>query len=212
MFELAINYADAGDYSKAIAQIKRVLALNPDYSNAKEVYEKWRDYARISGVPKGSNPYARARRVQLIEKDLDRAEQLFREAIARRDSAESAIKDLAGLLVQQGRSKEAIEVLEKNRTMIRDQQSLDNMLISTYQKAELYERAIALLEKKLKLAQTREKRAEILWQIANSHLKHEDYLKAKQLFEQVLKLRPDNIAAQRNIALCLLKQDRKSVV
>lgn len=167
MFELAVSYADSGDYPRAIAQIKRVLALNPDYSNAKEFYEKWRDYARITGVPRGSNPYARARRVQLIEKDLGRAEQLLREAIARRDSVESAIKDLAQLLVQQGRSQEAIEVLERNRTMIRDQQSVDNLLIGTYQKAEEYDRAISLLRKKLKLAQTRERRAQILWLIAN---------------------------------------------
>ena len=208
MFELAVSYAEEGDYSRAIAQIKGVLAVNPNYPNAKELYEEWREYARISGVPRGSNPYARARRVQLIEKDLERAEQLFREAIAKRDNVESAIKDLAALLVQQGRPQEAIEVLEKNRRMIRDQQSFDNLLINTYQKAEQYDKAITLLEQKLKLALTSEKKAQILWQIANSYLRQEKYTEAEQTFEKVLKLRPDNIAAKRNIALCLSKRER----
>ncbi len=208
MFKLAIDYADDGDYSKAIAQIKRVLVDNPNYSNAKELYEEWREYARISGVPRGSSPYARARRVQLIEKDLKRAEPLFREAISRKDNVESAIKDLAGLLVQQGRHKEAIEVLEKNRKIVRDQYSLENLLITIYQKAEQYDKAIELLNRKLELAVTKENRVQIFWQMANSFLRKENYIKAQQIFEDVLKLRPDNITAKRNVAICLSKQGR----
>ncbi len=208
MFELAVNYADDGDYPKAIAQIRRVLAVNPSYPNAKELYDEWREYARISGAPKGSNPYARARRVQLIEKDLKRAEQLFREAISRRDNVESAIKDLATLLDQQGRHKEAIEVLENNRKIVRDQHSLDNLLITIYQRAGKYDEAVELLNKKLELAVTKENRVQILWQMANSFLRKENYIKAQQIFEDVLKLRPDNITAKRNVAICLSKQGR----
>ncbi|MCL0070615.1 tetratricopeptide repeat protein [Dehalococcoidia bacterium] len=208
MFGLAVDYAESGEYSKAIAQIRQVLRLNPDYPNAKERYEKWREYARTSGVPMGSNPYARAKRVQLIEKDLERAGELLREAIAQGDNVESAIKDLAGLLTQLGRSQEAIEVLEKNRKRIQDQQSLDNILVTIYKKAEQYDRTIALLQKNLGRASNEQKRTQILWQIATCYLREEEYIKAEQTFGEVLRLRPDNMAAKRNVALCLSKQER----
>ncbi len=208
MFTRATEYADEGDYPKAIAQIKKVLDLNPDYPSAREYYEKWREYARISGVPRGSNPYARAKRVQLIEKDLERATKLLQDAINQGDNAESAVKDLAALLVQLGRAEEAILVLERNRKKIRDQQSIDNMLIGFYQNVGQHDRAIALLEIKLSQATTEGKKAAILWQIANSYLRKEDYVQAELKFREVLQLQPDNRAAQRNIAICLFKQAR----
>ena len=208
MFKLAVDYAESGEYSKAIAQIRQVLKLNPDYPNANNLYEKWRDYARVSGVPKGSNPYARAKRVQLIEKDLERAGQLLREAIVQGDNVESAIKDLAGLLTQLGRPQEAIEMLEQNRDKVKDQESLDNILVTICQKAGQYDRSIALLQKNMKRTPNEQKKAQILWQIATCYLRQEDYVRAQQTFGEVLNLRPDNIAAKRNVALCLSKQER----
>ncbi len=208
MFTRAVEYADEGDYSKAIAQIKKVLDLNPDYPSAREYYEKWREYARVSGVPKGSNPYARAKRVQLIEKDLERAATLLRDAINQGDNSESAVKDLAGLLVQLGRAEEAIQVLERNRKRIQNQQSVDNMLIGFYQNVGQHDRAISLLERKLSQTTTEGKKASILWQIAISYLRKEDYVQAEQKFREVLRLQPDNRTVQRNIAICLFKQER----
>ena len=208
MFSRATEYADEGDYSKAIAQIKKVFDLNPNYPSAREYYEKWREYARVSGVPRGSNPYARAKRVQLIEKDLERAAKLLRDAINQGDNAESAAKDLAALLVQLGRAEEAIQVLERNRKRIQDQQSVDNMLIGFYQNVGQHDCAISLLEKKLSQTTTEGKKASILWQIAISYLRKEDYVQAEQKFREVRRLQPDNRTAQRNIAICLFKRAR----
>lgn len=208
MFRRAIQYADEGEYPKAIAQIKRVLDLNPENNSAREYYEKWREYARLSGVPRGSNPYARAKRVQLIEKDLERAIKLLRDAINQKDNVESAVKDLAALLAQLGRVEEAIKVLEQNRTKIRDQQSVDNMLIGFYQVAGQHDKSIALLESKLRQTTTEGKKAAILWQIGNSYLRKEDYVNAEKKFREALVLQPDNRTLQRNIAICLFKQAR----
>lgn len=208
LFKLANDHANEGEYAKAITQIKQVIAFNPDYPHAQELYEKWREYARVSGVPRGSNPYARAKRVQLIEKDLERAAQLLREAIKRNDNVESAIKDLAQLLVQLGRPEVAVNVLEQNRKKIQDQQSLDNLFVNIYQNAGLHKQAITLLRKNLERTSNEEKKAQILWQIANSYLRQEDFKNAEQVLKQVLRLRPDNIPAQRNLALCLSKQER----
>lgn len=207
-FTRATEYANEGEYAKAIAQIKKVLELNPDFPSAQEYYEKWREYARISGVPRGSNPYARAKRVQLIEKDLERAAQLLRVAINQGDNIESAVKDLAALLAQQGNPEEAIQVLEKNRRRIQCQESVDNLLIGFYQNAGQHDLAITLLHKKFGQANTDGKKMQILWQIANGYLRKEDYSQAEQSFRAVLKSQPDNKAAQRNIAVCLFKQGR----
>ena len=208
MFARAAEYASDGDYPKAIALVKKVLEADPQYPSAQESYDKWREYARVSGVPRGSNPYARAKRVQLVEKDLERAAQLLREAIKQGDNAESAVKDLAALLVQLGRSDEAIQVLERNRGRISNQQSVDNMLIGFYQNAGQHDKALALLERKLEQATTESKKAQILWQIAIGYLKKGDYGLAEQTFREVLRTQPDNRTAQRNIALCLFKQER----
>lgn len=208
MFSRATEYANEGDYSKAIALVKKVLETNPNYPSAQEAYGKWREYARVSGIPKGANPYARAKRAQLVEKDLERAAQLFRDAIKQGDNVESAVKDLAQLLVQLGRSDEAIEVLERNRGRISNQQSVDNMLIGFYQNAGQHDKAISLLQKKLEQAATESKRAQILWQIAIGYLRKGDYALAEQTFRKVLHTQPGNRTAQRNIALCLFKQGR----
>ena len=208
MFARANEYASDGDYPKAIALVKKVLEANPNYPPAQEAYDKWREYARISGIPRGSNPYARAKRVQLVEKDLERAAQLLRDAIRQGDNVESAVKDLAALLVQLGRSDEAIQVLERNRGRISNQQSVDNMLIGFYQSAGQHDKAIALLQRKLEQATTESKKAQILWQIAIGYLRKEDYALAEQTFQKVLQAQPDNRTVQRNIALCLFKQGR----
>lgn len=208
MFARAVEYANDGDYSKAIALVKKVLDANPNLPSAQDAYEKWREYARISGIPRGSNPYARAKRAQLVEKDLERAAQLLRDAIKQGDNVESAVKDLAALLVQLGKPDEAIHVLEKNRGRISNQQSVDNMLIGFYQNAGQHDKAIDLLEKKLIQANTESKKAQILWQIAIGYLRKEDYVRAEQTFQKVLRAQPDNRTAQRNIALCLFKQER----
>ena len=208
LFELANEYANEGEYPKAIEQIKQVLALNRKYPHAQELHEKWREYARVGTIPRGSNPYARAKRAQLVEKDLDRAVQLFREAIRRNDNVESAIKDLAMLLVQLDRTKEAIDLLEQNRKKVIDQQSLDNLFVIIYQKADQHKQAITLLRKKLKSVSNNEKKAQILWQIANSYLRQRDYTQAEKGFREVVGLRPDNKAAKRNVGFCLIKQER----
>lgn len=208
IFRSAINVAEEGDYPRAIAQIKKVLQVSPDYPNATDLYEKWREYARMSVVPKGSNPYARARRAQLIEKDLEKAERLLREAIRQKDNEESAIKDLAMLLVQKGRTQKAIDVLVRNRNIIRSKQSVDNMLIPIYEKAGKYDQAIALLRKKLYFTKAEEKKIGILFKIGNTHLRQENYKKVEEVFNEVLKLDPENTVAKRNLAISLSKQER----
>lgn len=206
VLKLAEKYADAGDYPKAIAQINQLLSKDPNYPEAKEKLEVWREYARFTGIPKGNTPYARAKRAHVLEKDLEKATYLFQQAIEEDDHTASAVMDLASLLNQREKPDEAIATLHKYRDKVPNQKSVDHQLIVFYQRAEQFEEAIRLLEQKLKDTPADWKKAQITWQIANVFLRIPDYEKAEKHFRNVLAMQSDNRAAKRNIAFCLFKQ------
>lgn len=208
LFSLANQYASEGEYGKAIAQIKRVLESDSDYPKAQELHEKWRGYARVSGVPKGSNPYARAKRAWLIRKDLDSAAKYYRQAIYEKDNLPSSVKDYATLLDQMGKPAEAIDLLIDMRDRIGDSKSVDNMLIGFYQNAGQHDKAIDLLKVRSEAATTVKGRIHPLWQIANNYLRQQDYDSAEDYFRKVLDLQPGNKAARRNVAICLFKREQ----
>ena len=64
--------------------------------------------------PRGVSEYTLAKHAEYHLRDLVRAEQHYRRAIVQGERAPSAIKDLASLLHQQGRTQEAIDLLERN--------------------------------------------------------------------------------------------------
>ena len=156
----------------------------------------------------GGDPYFRARQADMTEKNLEKAECLYRECIARNIRYDSAIKDLAMVLVRLERPEEAVGLLEKNRQKVKDKQALDNVLINVYPAAGQYEKAINLLANTLKQTQNHERILQIRMQIANAYIKLEDYVNAENQFHLVQKLRPQNITVQRNLAFCLSKQNR----
>jgi tetratricopeptide (TPR) repeat protein len=208
IFELAQEYAADTDYPKAIAQIRKVLTIDPNYLNAQELHELWRSYARNTGVPQGSNPYAKAKRVQLIEKDLTRAIELFKRAIKEGDNLESAVKDLAAVYVQVGQPENAIQVLNQYRAKVHDTQSVDNLLVGFYQRAEQYGPAIQLLHRQLASSKTIDKKSHFLTQIGTCYLRQGSYSEAEQQFREVLRLQPNNQVTKRNLAVCLVNQDK----
>ena len=157
----------------------------------------------------GGDLYLRAKHADITEKDLEKSERLYQECIRQENNRyESAIKDLAMVLVRLGKPEEAIDLLEKNRQKVKDKQALDNVLITVYPAAAQYEKAIDLLNNSLEQAQDQERKLKIRMQIASAYIKLEDYVNAEKQFHLVQELRPENIAVQRNLALCLSKQER----
>lgn len=55
-------------------------------------------------LPKGNSFYAMAKRAEYKAKNLSLAKTYYREAINIGDRSESALKDLAGILHQEGRT------------------------------------------------------------------------------------------------------------
>lgn len=81
-------------------------------------------------VPKGNTCYAKAKKAEYMDKDLSKAEMYYKLAIQRGDRAESALKDLAGLLHQQGRTTEACEILKNHKSLFSDVSKYENLLNS----------------------------------------------------------------------------------
>mmetsp|Transcript_3644 Transcript_3644/g.7825 ORF Transcript_3644/g.7825 Transcript_3644/m.7825 type:complete len:290 (-) Transcript_3644:669-1538(-) len=80
-------------------------------------------------IPKGDTPYARAKRAEYIERNLSKAEFFYKQAIRQDDRADSSVKDLAGILHQQGRTVEACKLLEENQHLFSsDQSKYENLL------------------------------------------------------------------------------------
>lgn len=85
-------------------------------------------------IPKGNSPYALAKRAEYIDRDTSQAKLFYREAIKVGERTESAVKDLASLLHQEGRTKEACELLSDFKSIFLDQQKFCNLLTSLKEK------------------------------------------------------------------------------
>jgi hypothetical protein len=80
-------------------------------------------------IPKGDSPYALAKKSEYIDKDLSKAEYFYKLAIEQGDRPESAIKDLAGVIHQQGKTLEAIEILKQHKHLFyADMTKYENLL------------------------------------------------------------------------------------
>ena len=138
--------------------------------------------------------------------NLEEAESLYRDCLRQSIRSESVIKDLAAVLIRLDRKSEAVDLLEEYLPKAKIKESFDNALINAYQAAGYYQKAIQLLNNTLRRTQNIEEQTRIRRQIANSFFKLEDYVMAEEQFRSILKLHPDNITGQRNLALCLSKQ------
>ena len=188
--------------TEMITSEKRIDPLAPEYPEHPGLVRKGADHLsslKQDVQTQNEDPYASAKRADVLEKDLDKADHLYRECIKRNIRYESAIKDLAMVLVRLGRSEEAVELLEENRQRVEDKQALDNVLINVYSAAAQYEKTVDLLNNTLKQGQNQnqERRLQIRMQIANAYIKLENYVSAESEFHLIQKLRPHNVTVQR---------------
>jgi len=82
-------------------------------------------------IPRGESWYAKAKKAEYLDKDLDKAIQYYQKAVTSNDRSESAIKDLAGVLHQRGKTVEACDILRQYRQyFMHDLEKYDNLLKS----------------------------------------------------------------------------------
>ncbi|XVF15943.1 hypothetical protein REPUB_Repub09cG0199400 [Reevesia pubescens] len=186
----------------------------------------------IHKVPVGDTPYVRAKNVQLVDKDPERAIPLFWAAINAGDRVDSALKDMAIVMKQQNRAEEAIEAIKSLRSRCSDlaQESLDNILLDLYKRCGRLDDQIALLKHKLYLIQqglafngkrTKTARSQgkkfqvsveqeatrLLGNLGWALMQQNNYIEAEDAYRRALSIAPDN-NKMCNLGICLMKQGR----
>ena len=183
-------------------------------------------------VPVGDTPYVRAKNVQLVDKDPEKAIPLFWAAINAGDRMDNALKDMAIVMKQQNRVGEAIEAIKslRNRYSDQAQESLDNILLDLYKRCGRLDDQIALLKHKLFLIQqglafngkhTKTARSEgkkfqffmekeatrLLGNLGWALTPQNNYTEAEEAYRRALSIAPDN-NKMCNLGICLMKQGR----
>ncbi|KAL2907236.1 Protein POLLENLESS 3-LIKE 2 [Bienertia sinuspersici] len=183
-------------------------------------------------VPIGDTPYVRAKHVQLVDKDPEKAIPLFWAAINAGDRVDSALKDMAIVMKQQNRADEAIEAIKSLRTRCSEQaqESLDNILLDLYKRCGRLDDQIALLKHKLYLIQqglafngkrTKTARSQgkkfqvsveqeatrLLGNLGWALMQQNNYVEAEDAYRRALSIAPDN-NKMCNLGICLMKQGR----
>uniref|UniRef100_A0A1J3GD76 Protein POLLENLESS 3-LIKE 2 n=1 Tax=Noccaea caerulescens TaxID=107243 RepID=A0A1J3GD76_NOCCA len=186
----------------------------------------------IHKVPIGDSPYVRAKNVQLVEKDPERAIPLFWSAINAGDRVDSALKDMAIVMKQQDRAEEAIEAIKSLRVRCSDQaqESLDNILLDLYKRCGRLDDQIGLLKHKLFLIQkglafngkrTKTARSQgkkfqvsveqeatrLLGNLGWALMQRDNFVEAEDAYRRALSIAPDN-NKMCNLGICLMKQGR----
>ncbi|XP_021759660.1 protein POLLENLESS 3-LIKE 2-like [Chenopodium quinoa] len=183
-------------------------------------------------VPVGDTPYVRAKHVQLVDKDPEKAIPLFWAAINAGDRVDSALKDMAIVMKQQNRADEAIEAIKSLRSRCSEQaqESLDNILLDLYKRCGRLDDQIALLKHKLYLIQqglafngkrTKTARSQgkkfqvsveqeatrLLGNLGWALMQQNNYVEAEDAYRRALSIAPDN-NKMCNLGICLMKQGR----
>ena len=196
----ANRLADKKLYAKAIGELNKVLDIDSEHSLANRSRDEYRAELRKQSVPSGPGPFARGRYAKDVEKNLEKAEILFRQAIREGDRFESAVKDLAQLYQQQGQPEKAIDLLLIHREKMNRKEPVDNLLSHTYAHIGLYseaiERFLIVLDNISNIPQNYSKIHNVLTQLSYCHYQLKDYDEAESILEQALEFNPDGETAK----------------
>ena len=104
-----------------------------DSDSSKESYDSTRRKNNLP-IPKGETPYARAKNAEYKHRNLELAEYFYLQAIQKKDRTESAVKDLASLLHQRGKTQEGCDLLEKYKYLFKNDYEKYSNLYNTLKK------------------------------------------------------------------------------
>ena len=189
----AYKLLEINQHAQAIALIRQIYKLDPKNIEARRLEENIQKQIRTQGIglPKGEGSYVKAKQAQLRDHNFQEAERLYRIAIEEdNDKTESAVKDLASLLQQQGRSDEAVDLLKSKYQRFSRSNSYKNMLATLYQHLGHYDDAIEVF-KLLVNADKNRSQPNLLRQIAIMHFKLGRFDQAEDALRTLLKNYPD---------------------
>eukprot|EP01018_Ginkgo_biloba_P031140 Gb_23420 [translate_table: standard] len=215
-------------------RLSKSAPCSPAKPLVKKVPSRAESFHVVHKVPVGDTPYVKAKHVQLVDKDPDRAIALFWAAINAGDRVDSALKDMAIVMKQQNRPEEAIEAIKslRNRCSDQAQESLDNVLLDLYKRCGRLDDQIALLKHKLNLihqglafngrrtktARSQGKKFQVsieqeatrlLGNLGWAYMQQSNYIAAEAVYRKALSIEPDN-NKMCNLGICLMNQGRVS--
>ncbi|KAI5059067.1 hypothetical protein GOP47_0025386 [Adiantum capillus-veneris] len=186
----------------------------------------------VHKVPAGDGFYVRAKHAQLVERKPEKAIALFWASLEAGDRVDSALKDLAIVLKQQNRPRDAILAVCTFRSRCSEsaQDSLDNVLLDLYKSSGRLDDQIALLIRKLrafqnchsfngkrtKTARSQGKKfqisveqevARLLGNLGWAYMQQSNYKDAESAYRRALALEVDSNKAC-NLGVCLMKQGK----
>lgn len=206
LLQRARSHLASGQLAQAMGCVRRALQADPADGTARSLeteirrglQKQLREHA--TGLPKPTGPYARAKRAQLVEQDPEKAEKLLKQAIQEHDKKESAIKDLASLLHQHGRSHEAISLLTEYARQFKRDIAYDNMLATFYQHSDRHDEALGVLNRLFRSTVDPGKKNPLLKRIAYSYLRSSRYEDAEYTLKKLLSIDPQDRTAARWLA------------
>lgn len=189
----ARKWAYENKYSQAIAEVRKALQIDPENTWAQQLEVEYREADKEKGLPKQPGPYRDAKEAEIIEHDFRKAEKLYRQAIKKNDRRESAVNDLAALLLRLNRDEEAIKLLREYRSKVINKKSIINMLASAYQRMGQYQNEIDCLKQIINLPENKRRQSpDVLKRIAVAQFKLEEYQKSEDTLERVLQISPSD--------------------
>ncbi|MBA9001553.1 AAA family ATPase [Thermomonospora cellulosilytica] len=202
----ARNKLNLGRFDDALKIAQRALADHPGHPELLEIVEVARREKAPAGgsspaprrpvkAPAGQNRaslYAQAQRAETQEKDLDKAEELYRQTIARGGDIERAVRSLAWLLHRRKRSEEALELLRDPNVEVKETLQHRNMIITIVGSLGRWEEAAALLEQMLEEDHSRQVRTGLLKRLIVAYRKLRDARSARNAAERLLRHGPRN--------------------
>ena len=133
---MSVKTARPAQLSKIFSNGSKKYQKSPrsvDSDSSRGSYDKNRRSNNLP-IPKGETPYAMAKNAEYKHRNLDLAEHFYLQAIRQGDRVESAVKDLASLLHQRGKTKEACEILEKHQELFKNDYEKYSNLYNTLKK------------------------------------------------------------------------------
>ncbi len=207
---IAKQYAQKGDYNVARRYLKEILDEAPQHEEALKFEELWKGYLTISSLPKGDGSYAKAKRAEIADSQLDVAESLYKEAISQLDNYEAAVKDLAMLYNRTEQYDDAIALSKEHlgNPKYSNKKSLQQVLIQSYEKGQNYKEQIKLLKKLYDQTGKVKEKEQLLWRIGNAWFKAEKFAEAELSFRKILTTDPNHLLSKQNIAYALVMQEK----
>ncbi|KAL4200578.1 hypothetical protein AMTRI_Chr02g211890 [Amborella trichopoda] len=223
-----------GDFWKAPEAHRawRSAPCTPEKEVIQKAQERQEPYHALHKVPAGDSPYVKAKHVQLVDKDPNRAIALFWSAINHGDRVDSALKDMAIVMKQVNRAEEAIEAIKSFRHLCSDQaqESLDNVLLDLHKRCGRLDDQIELLKyklkmikdgvafsgKKTKIARSQGKKfhvsieqeeARLLGNLGWAYMQQGKFAEAESEYRKALAIEPDD-NKKCNLAICLMQKER----